>query len=493
MAATLYADKTPAQIRDGRLPNNVCRFGRTRERERSLGVDHWNFPDFGMSCAHVRVREDPPITFRGDLGSQAAFVDFRLYLPRLLADYRDRGGVVVDVADARTALAQYGADHDLMVVATGGRGLADDHFPRIPHRSADRPARVLLAGLFHGVAHTDPMGMHLEIVPGVGEIFQTPVHSVIGRVAGITFEAVPGGPWDALVRRNYYDDPVACADAVRELIAGTEIAERVDPARFALTRPLDLLQGTVTPTVRTPWARLKSGGYLVAVGDAAVLNDPVTGQGGNLAVAAAWELGRVIVDEAVFDERFCRAWADQLWELSRDVTEWTASALGPPPTQVFDVFRAASKDQDVANAYLDNFDDPRAMWSAMATPQRAAAFLGRVTAGITACVPDRAVVDRELRLLDALGHEQPHVLSGLMAPDGVLVDEHGCHFPDSRPRDAGESDRPVGMSVVRLADTAELVTYRQRGRHCSTVWRRDTNTGWTAAVHHRSPTPEEKP
>lgn len=444
-----------------------------------------------MSCAHVRVREDPPIAFRGDLSSQAAFVDFRLYLPQLLTDYRERGGVVVEVADARTAMTRFGTDHALMVVATGGRGLAGELFPRIPERSADRPARLLMAGLFHGVTHTDPMGMHLEIVPGVGEIFQTPVHSLIGRVAGITFEAVPGGHWSDLVGRNYYDDPRACADAVRELTAGTEIAERLDPRQFALTRPLDLLQGTVTSTVRVPWAQLGPGRYVVAVGDAAVLNDPVTGQGGNLAVAAAWELGRAIVAETVFDERFCRGWADRVWEMSRDVVEWTASALGPPPDQVFDVFRAAAKHQEVADAYLDNFDDPRAMWSAMASPQRAAAFLDRVIAGMSAQIPERAVVDRELRLLDALVSGRP-AISVLMAPDGVVVDEHGCHSPVDRQWSSGAFDPPVGLSVVRLADTAELVTYRQRGLHCSTVWRRDPGSGWTAAVHHRSPTPEEQ-
>ncbi|MEV5651908.1 styrene monooxygenase/indole monooxygenase family protein [Nocardia sp. NPDC052254] len=493
VATTVYADKTPEQLRAGRLPNNVCRFGRTRERERALGVDHWHFPDFEMGCAHVRVRDDPAISFRGDLTRPASYVDFRLYLPRLLEDYRRRGGTVVDVAGAASALVRHQRDHDLMVVATGGRGLGE-MFARVPDRSADRPPRYLLAGLFHGVAHTDPIGMHLEIVPGVGEIFQTPVHSLVGQVAGITFEAIPGGPWADRVRRNYYDDPDACAATVRDLVHGTEIADRIDPDAFALTRPLDLLQGSVVPTVRVPWARLDSGRFAVAIGDAAVLNDPVTGQGGNLASAAAWELGRAIVSESVFDERFCRDWADRLWTMARDVTEWTGSALGPPPQQVFDVFRAAARNQAVADAYLDNFDDPRAMWSAMATPERASAFLARAGGGLAACVPDRAVVDRELRLLDALHHRDPNALYPFAARDGMLVDPHGSHRPEDWQRAVaavGGAGRPTGMSVVELAESALLVTYRQTGMHCSTVWRRDTAGTWAVAVHHRSPTPQE--
>jgi 2-polyprenyl-6-methoxyphenol hydroxylase-like FAD-dependent oxidoreductase len=38
--ATLYSDRSPEQIRAGRLSNFAVRFDPTRERERALGVDH---------------------------------------------------------------------------------------------------------------------------------------------------------------------------------------------------------------------------------------------------------------------------------------------------------------------------------------------------------------------------------------------------------------------------------------------------------------------
>jgi len=40
--ATLYSDRSPEQIRAGRLSNFVVRFDPTRERERALDVDHQN-------------------------------------------------------------------------------------------------------------------------------------------------------------------------------------------------------------------------------------------------------------------------------------------------------------------------------------------------------------------------------------------------------------------------------------------------------------------
>ena len=69
--ATLYSDRTQEQIRAGRLPNSVARFDHTRERERALGVEHWDDPDFGVSCVHFRKDGDPPLTFRGDLARPA--------------------------------------------------------------------------------------------------------------------------------------------------------------------------------------------------------------------------------------------------------------------------------------------------------------------------------------------------------------------------------------------------------------------------------------
>jgi styrene monooxygenase A-like protein len=499
VATTLYADTTVDQLRFGRLLNNVCRFGRMREREQVLHVAHWNFSDFGTGCAHVRVHSDPPIAFCGHLTHEASLVDFRIYLPRLLSDYRCRAGTVVPTPDPATALDRHAGDHDLMVVATGGHASCIDAlFPRIAPHSANRPSRVMLAGLFHGVAPTDPMGLHLDIVPGVGEIFQTSVHSVVGRVSGLTCEAVVDGPWDTRVRRHYADDPDSCAKVVLELLheIDSDVVNRIDLERFTLTRPLDLLQGTITPTVRMPWTSLKDNRFAVALGDAAVLNDPVTRQGGNLASAAAWELGQAILGAESFDEAFCRTWEHQLRELTRPVTDWTTAALHDPAPHLIEILRAASRDQRIADAYLDNFDDPAAMWDSMSTPQGAAAFLRRF---VPACPsdlpisePDSATWEREQRLLAALDDEE-RALPTLVAADALLVTEDGSH-PRSAWRKAircGRSTATVTeMSTLALADSSTLVTYRQGSLRCSTLWRREHDDTWVVVAHQRSLMPE---
>ncbi len=52
VTATIYSDRTPDQIRAGRLPNSVARFEHTQVRERQLGVQMWDFPDFRISSLH---------------------------------------------------------------------------------------------------------------------------------------------------------------------------------------------------------------------------------------------------------------------------------------------------------------------------------------------------------------------------------------------------------------------------------------------------------
>jgi hypothetical protein len=75
--ATLYSDRSPDQIRAGRLPNLVSRFAPTRDREYALGVDHWEYPDFAVFNVQMHVGIEPPIVWRGAFKRPASSVDER--------------------------------------------------------------------------------------------------------------------------------------------------------------------------------------------------------------------------------------------------------------------------------------------------------------------------------------------------------------------------------------------------------------------------------
>ena len=77
---TIYSDKTPSEQRAGRLSNVVCRSAPTRERERQLGVNHWDGVAPDLTCMSVSVVGPQRLTFSGALTPPAQVVDMRIYL-----------------------------------------------------------------------------------------------------------------------------------------------------------------------------------------------------------------------------------------------------------------------------------------------------------------------------------------------------------------------------------------------------------------------------
>jgi hypothetical protein len=123
--ATIYSDRSPDEIRASRLSNFVVRFAHTRERERALGVNHWDFADFGVTGVQMHIGIQPPIVWTGSLQWPASSVDMRIYQSTLLEDFARRGGRVVIGAIYPADVSRLSDEHDVMIVASGGRTLAE--------------------------------------------------------------------------------------------------------------------------------------------------------------------------------------------------------------------------------------------------------------------------------------------------------------------------------------------------------------------------------
>jgi 2-polyprenyl-6-methoxyphenol hydroxylase-like FAD-dependent oxidoreductase len=379
--ATLYSDRSADEIRGGRLPNTVALMGATRARDTALGTNHWSAPEQGTYGMAIRIEGSPPLTFRADIAQPALFIDMRVYLPRLMADFQARGGPIEITRGRPEDVAELAAKHDLMVVAAGRAGLAE-MFPRLPERSPyHEPQRRLFAGLFRGIGHVSPFAMTFHIVPGQGEIVENQYLSLDGVTSGLLIEAIPGGPLDHLTRLRYEDDPAAFDAAVLAVLRdhAPDTYARVDPATFGLTRALDTLAGGFTPTARRGWAPLRGGRFALAVGDAHITHDPLAGQGANAASRSAWSLGELLVAHAraggTFDEAFCADAEAHLWEDARSVTEWSNAFLQPPPPHAVGLFVAAAQNQAIANAFADNFNHPKKQWAVLSSPDATAAFI----------------------------------------------------------------------------------------------------------------------
>src|SRR5215216_1441407 len=93
--ATIYTEKTPDQQRAARLSNVVIRNAHTRERERILGVNHWDSAAPDLMGLAFRIGGSRPLTVAGDFELPANIVDMRIYQAQLLEDVAARGGRVV--------------------------------------------------------------------------------------------------------------------------------------------------------------------------------------------------------------------------------------------------------------------------------------------------------------------------------------------------------------------------------------------------------------
>jgi len=377
--STIYSDRSPDQIRAGRLSNFVVRFDPTRERERALDVDHWNYPDFGVFGVHMHIGVESPIVWKGRLKWPASGVDMRIYQATLLEDFAARGGRVVIGALQAGDVARLSEQHDLMIVASG-RGSLTDMFPRDPVRSPfTQPQRLLTGAFCRGLDFPDPPRVIYTISPGNGEIFQAPFTTFEGRVCSVLFEGIPGQAFEPLMHMRYDDDPQRFDATMLDLIRqhAPPIYERVNPKEFGVLRPLDVLQGAITPTVRCGYAPFSNGKFALALGDMHIQHDPIIAQGANGASKCAWVLGEALLRDQPLDETFCRETEQQLWEAAQAATEWTNATLQPPPPHVIELFAAAARNQALADELTENFGAPERNWEIFGSPEGAAAFLTR--------------------------------------------------------------------------------------------------------------------
>jgi 2-polyprenyl-6-methoxyphenol hydroxylase-like FAD-dependent oxidoreductase len=379
---TIYADKDAHQVEEGRLLNTVAHHHHTLDRERKLGVHHWDEAVHGYACHHHFI-SGPNVRFQGDFERPSCCIDYRIYLPRLMRDYEERGGELVigppmEVADVE----RVSRDHDLIVVAVG-RGSLGALFARRPEKSPyDRPQRRLCAALYRGVAYEEPRGVSFCISPGHGELLELPILTREGPRTALLFENIPGGDTEFLADISYEEDPAAFDRRVLETL-GTHypvVAERVDTASFGVMGPKDVLQGALTPVVRQDYAQLTSGKYALAMGDTHVVVDPVIGQGANSASYSAWKVGERIVTDLVYDERFCQSVARAREERVMGISDWTNIMLNPP-AHVLELLMAMAGNRQLCDAFSGNWDRPERNLEAVATPERTQAFMARHTAG----------------------------------------------------------------------------------------------------------------
>ncbi|MFC0435811.1 styrene monooxygenase/indole monooxygenase family protein [Kutzneria buriramensis] len=379
---TVVSERTAEQIRDGRILSSQCVFEPALRHERALGLNHWEDevpPVVGIGFgAGLPGDAEPFISWVSPLDDPAQSVDQRLKMSFWLTEFVARGG---DLRIARATpedLAGYARTADLVLVAAGRGPQFDSTFPRDDSRSPYRePQRAITA---HYVTQPNDFyqGVSFGLAPEIGEFFALPLLTATGIKLSIYFSAIPGGPMDVFDGVTDADQHLKlCQDQLRAFFPWlTGLAEDAET-----DGPQDFLAGRITPIVRHAVGTLPTGERVLAMGDTAVTNDPIGGQGANNAVHCARAYQEAILEhgDLPYDAEFMAACFERYWDYARHSTRFNNDLLAPPPPHVMETLEAAQENPRVAHRFAQLFNDPTDYEPWLIDPETARAYLREVS------------------------------------------------------------------------------------------------------------------
>lgn len=365
----LYTNRTPDQIRDGRVMSSQCMFANALDVERRLGINYWEdecppVEGIGFALPNPDKPDTKAVDWSGRLDRVAQATDQRIKMPVWIEEFEKRGGKVIFEDVGVAELERISNEYELTILAAG-KGEVVRLFERDASRSPyDKPQRALALTYVHGLEPTPEYSrVSFNFIPGVGEYFVFPSLTLSGPCDIMVFEGIPGGPLD-----RFRDAQSPQEHFERSLSFLQEFLPwEADRARNCeLTDAQGYLAGSFPPTVRKPVLTLPSGNIVLGMGDAVVVNDPITGQGSNNAAKCAQVYLDRILERS--DQPFDRDWMEgtfeKYWDYANRVVSWTNSMLVPPTQQALALLTGAEQHPDLAHFMANAFDNPPVLYPA---------------------------------------------------------------------------------------------------------------------------------
>ena len=386
---TLLTNRTPDEIRRGRVLSSQCMFDASLQIERDFGLNQWEHlcppvQGIGLTVPHPGQPGAKLIDWAAPLNRYAQAVDQRVKMPGWMDLFVQRGGKLV-LKDAGIADLEELAERHELTVVSAGKGEIVKLFERDPVRSAfEQPMRALALTYVKGMTPRTPFSrVCFNLIPGVGEYFVFPALSTSGPCEIMVFEGVPGGPMDCWADVKTPEQHLKKSLEILETFLPWE-AERC--RHVELTDEMGTLAGRFAPTIRRPVGRLPSGRYVMGMGDAVCVNDPITGQGSNNATKAFKVVHDSIVarGDGAFDEAWINGTFERFWDYAQHVVRWTNTLLLPPPEHILNLLGAAGQCPSLASEIANNFNHPPAYFPWWTDPAECDAFIGRHMAGMAA-------------------------------------------------------------------------------------------------------------
>jgi Styrene monooxygenase A putative substrate binding domain len=386
---TVVSNRTPDDIRDGKVMSSQCMFDAALQRERNLDINFWEDecpPVGGISLAvpappGIETPTGKVIDWAARLDAPAQSVDQRVKIPGWMEELEKRGGKLVIEDAGVDELERYTEANDLVIVAAG-KGEITRLFERDAERSPyDQPMRALALTYVTGMTPRPLFSaVAFNLIPTVGEYFVFPALTTTGPCEIMVFEGIPGGPMDCWADVSTPEEHLAKSKWILDTFMPWEGERSRD---CELTDANGILVGRFPPTVRKPVAELPSGRLVLGLADAIMLNDPITGQGSNNAAKMASAYLAAIDEhgDAAYDRPFMEGAFEDFWEgYGQYVTAWTNALLSPPPEHVLKLLQAGNENHDVAHRFVNGFNDPRDYFHWFMFPDKADAYLAEVGA-----------------------------------------------------------------------------------------------------------------
>lgn len=371
---TIVSDRTPEEIRNGRVTSSQGMQATPISYEREMGLRLWDdiyHPWDGLEFNVLDPQDGSKLTsFAQRVGPQNGRADWvldsidqRVKMPAWIYRFEELGGKMLYESADLAALGRYESESDLVLVASG-KGEIGKLLERDDEKSVyDKPQRALALAYVKGMTpiktrdHGEiKRGLTWNAHPGVGEYFVCNALTTSGECDIMIFEAIPGGPADKLDMRvgpeQYLKD---CLEVLEKYFP--DEAERCK--NIELTDDLAILTGRFPPTIRKPVMQLPGGGLAMGIADAVCLNDPITGQGS----CNASKFAKVVYDAVLnqghesFDGDWMQGVFDSYWEQAEAVVNWTNHLLDGPGPAASKLLMAAGDNQDVADFLLRGMDD----------------------------------------------------------------------------------------------------------------------------------------
>jgi len=361
-SVNLFNNRSGEQINSGRILSSQGMFDSALKIERELGLDFWEeqAPKNEVVTFSLvnSLNGENILKWQGKTIKPYLSVDQRIKFPVWMKKFEEENGKLTIEDINLTKLDEIVKVHDLTIIA-GGKGEICQSFPRNETLSIfKKPQRVLSCLYVNEVVPGNPSGVRANIIPDVGEFFIMPGLTHNGLCEMMLFEGIPNGPFDCWQNIKNVNEQFEMALKLLQRFLPEE-AKRCRNAK-----PTDNnagLMGSYTPVIKHPTFQLPCGKYVLGIGDAIVLNDPIAGQGANNACKAT----EIYVEQIMKhkSKKFDKSWMEETFKLywekqGKYATQFSNLLLSPPESHFLELLKAASTSTTLANLFANAFDEP---------------------------------------------------------------------------------------------------------------------------------------